>query len=1218
MADFDPFQSGAIALEDDEPDFDPFKSGAVALDEAPVTATPPPEKRPSLTQRLFGAQEQAGFTMETGDMGPVLLRTSPETQAAAKVPSLTLPKTELRQEDSPIRKAGGAAWNTVAGFVEGATSHEGLEGLINPFVGVGQMGIMVPQLMTAVREADKTPANSPERWQAAANLIGALALPVAAHGALKLAGPKRPPALTERLFPEVVERPADAPPTLTERLFPETIERPTGEAIDQSPMAEVIAPEPPPVARLRPGENQGDLLSTQTEDLTLVGEKGTDHVARQAETEAVAQRSEEARLKAESEQGLLADFKESQARGGDELMDAVESGGGLPAKSSPRSEILSGELKNIREEIVSETGKQKYGFDYNKVFKSDAPDLDALTQHLRSKGFDVETPNDTLSLIQDRLRSREPVFGNEAKMTVLEEASLGPGAASAKEPLASYEQRRFGKRLQEDEGIAPEIRKETGNQFYEPVSNVKTLREAEDIVELYGTDTAARLVRDESAPLEPRVRATLAQGLTKKLNQSYQEAKTAGDAPRAQEFLNQSVDTAEYLSELGTKLGQGVQAFAMWQRLTPEGTLLSVRRSVTHAHDRLTKINPKIDPKKLPNLTPELEAKILDLAGKVQEAAEGLPKDRATRALNEQIARIKGFDATDLPIGVYYSHILSGYNTHIVNSLDTFLNVLSEVNGLAVTNPRAAASIYGGMIRGIGEGRLDAMRALTEGRMATDTKWMDAPRLMEVARFGEKGGVPIQETGPVSRVAKKVAESPIAKPLNAYKYVTRLLAASDAIMFRGAKESRAALLAHRMAEAEGLTGDGLIARQREILGSPDLAAFQAQAAREGFTGRDAKVRAAELRDMTRPEELNADAAEFAGISTYNHEPTGLLGYFAKGIATASEKYPGLKLFVPFTRIVANVTNRGLNYTPFGFARARKLAGEEQRLMLTRATLGTAGLGLLGTLQAQGVLQIHGAGPADSVKRKQQQAAGWKPYTIQIGDDYFSYVYTPVGLGLSVVGNMSDADRYKELEQKDAATRAGYAISRIPSTVFSQSFLSGLSRLFNALSSNPAEAVTALKQTLSSTAGALTTPNLVRDIQRLFDPKAYRSETLAQDMVKNTPFAALALKPDLNAFGEPVKLPRQRFVGQLTDDPVWRTVIKLQLRVPVPNKSTEIKQGQQITPEQYYNLLKTTGPQVKNWIGKNEKRLRKLTPEEAQDELSQATAAIRKKALNRIR
>lgn len=308
-------------------------------------------------------------------------------------------------------------------------------------------------------------------------MVAGLGLPAAAvalHGA---APPKT--TLAETLFPTekppVAEVPSAIPegyrqvaPNVFEKTPPQEISPVAGEPIQQAPMAEVIAPEPvSPVAaegqpdavpaeaaqvipeptggttaaiseierrnapeptkleedvaahaavnqpKLLPGETQGDLISsTQPEDLKLVGEKGTDT---KAAIDAAAQRAEEARLKAEHEQGLLSDFQEHQARGGDELLDAVNSGGGLPAKSSPRADVLSGELKNIREEVVSETGKQKYGFDYNKVFKGDAPDLDTLTQHLRAKGFDVETPNDTLSLIQERLRGGKPVYGSEAR-----------------------------------------------------------------------------------------------------------------------------------------------------------------------------------------------------------------------------------------------------------------------------------------------------------------------------------------------------------------------------------------------------------------------------------------------------------------------------------------------------------------------------------------------------------------------------------------------------------------------------------------------------------------------------------------------------------------------------------------------------------------------------------------------------------------------------------
>lgn len=60
-----------------------------------------------------------------------------------------------------------------------------------------------------------------------------------------------------------------------------------------------------PLPTLRRGENQGDLLSTQTEDLTLVGEKGVDTEKKAQEDERIARERDEAKAQAEADQGNL-------------------------------------------------------------------------------------------------------------------------------------------------------------------------------------------------------------------------------------------------------------------------------------------------------------------------------------------------------------------------------------------------------------------------------------------------------------------------------------------------------------------------------------------------------------------------------------------------------------------------------------------------------------------------------------------------------------------------------------------------------------------------------------------------------------------------------------------------------------------------------------------------------------------------------------------------
>lgn len=1250
-------------------------------------------------------------------------------QAMQEGPVVPIPKATITQEEPTLFKAGKAAYNTVAGFAEGLESPAGTLAILNPFIGLATVGEMVPQLVQKVREAEKTPANSPERWSAAAEVTGFLALPAVIHAVGRVSGRAESPATA----PEVPfaamsgEHPAVQPETARfhgEHTVSQLVEAPkagevrtvhdpgifdqlaadaaeqvaekgraasTTKSLDE-PISPTAGGKPRPAEEggaqtpsapeenrfvdlmptLRQGENQGDLLSRQTEDLRLVGEEGRDFGSEQAKAEHERLMREGEREMQDEAQRTLDEYQGQ----GPELLDAIESLGGLPSAASDVGREYRGELKFLRETAKGGAGAK--GVFPAKLFRTTAKHPDRLVDSLREYGFDFKTPSDLFEALEMRLKTGRTHHG--LLRGVKDDYALmgfGPGAASAKEPLAAYKERAFAGRFQDDKAIAQEIRDAAGNRSYEPISNKVTMENATKIVEERGIPESINMLKDEGNGLDFRVRSAMGQFIIKRLNQGYERLK--GSSPSdAELLLNQTADLAEWQQEYGTRLGQGVQSFAMWQRITPEGKLLSLKRQIQRVRDKFTQENGEnvrqvidaantgnvgalkelakknpiarklkgrfqdlIDASKpqllteetfyqtageklgIPQFSPEIARDVLKLAHEIEAAPEGMPRDAKTLELSKYIANLKGFDAKDVPLGIYYGNMLSGYNTQIVNTLDTFLNVASEINGLALTNPKAAAHIYGGLLRGFVDGKTDALLALTEGRMVSDSKWLDAPRLMEVAKFGEKGGVPIRVQGRPSAAIKFLSETKPAYVLRGWKYVTRLMAASDSVMHRAANEARSALLAYREAAKEGLTGDALSNRVNEILGLTEKATqkFEDQARDEGFTGTKFKARVSELREMSRPKEAAADSSDFAGEATYNHEPHGMLGYFADGIAKASDAYPVLKAFVPFTRIVANVTNRGLNYTPVGFKRAfygysREAAptGDAQAALIARATMGTIGLATLTTLQGTGALEINGAGPTDSAKRKQLEASGWKPYSIKIGDHYYSYIYTPLGLGLSIVGNMTDSYRYNELSQKDAFTRAGYAISRVGSTIFSQSFLSGLSNLFRALSGQPGDTIASVKQTLSSTFGSFTTPTLVRDIERLFDNTRYQTESILGDLLRNTPFSAAINKPALNAFGEPVTMPSNRFISVASDDPAWRFIVDNQLRLPVPGKYSQVSDGEggkrRITPDEYYRFLRESGTRLKTAVIDNMADWRTLDHDEAQKRLNAEAQRIR--------
>jgi hypothetical protein len=246
---------------------------------------------------------------------------------------------------------------------------------------------------------------------------------------------------------------------------------------------------------------------------------------------------------------------------------------------------------------------------------------------------------------------------------------------------------------------------------------------------------------------------------------------------------------------------------------------------------------------------------------------------------------------------------------------------------------------------------------------------------------------------------------------------------------------------------------------------------------------------------------------------------------------------------------------------------------------------------LGAAQYAGLLNIHGSGPSDTKKRKQLIETGWKPYTLEIGGRYYSYMTTPPGLMISTLGNVIDTYRYDELNKKDPVIRAAYVASQIPVTVFNQSFLNSLSTLFDAMSqTDPERSIFAMKKFASSTIGSATTPRIALDVQRIFDPKMYQGDTIQGVLLQNTPFASLVNRPVLNAFGEPVKPPSNRFISTVTKDMAWQTVIKAQLLVPLPAKDTKMPDGhgkdRDITPAEYYELVRQSGPKIRDWVVKN--------------------------------
>lgn len=99
-------------------------------------------------------------------------------------PALSLPPVQINKDDSEFTKVDKTLQNIAKGFVSGATSPAGAMALLSPFIAGATIVSNIPNIIEKLKEADKTPAFSTERHEAAAEVV-TMILPFALHGIVK-------------------------------------------------------------------------------------------------------------------------------------------------------------------------------------------------------------------------------------------------------------------------------------------------------------------------------------------------------------------------------------------------------------------------------------------------------------------------------------------------------------------------------------------------------------------------------------------------------------------------------------------------------------------------------------------------------------------------------------------------------------------------------------------------------------------------------------------------------------------------------------------------------------------------------------------------------------------------------------------------------------------------------------------------------------------------
>lgn len=491
---------------------------------------------------------------------------------------------------------------------------------------------------------------------------------------------------------------------------------------------------------------------------------------------------------------------------------------------------------------------------------------------------------------------------------------------------------------------------------------------------------------------------------------------------------------------------------------------------------------------------------------------------------------------------VYINFLLSWPQTHAVNVTSNTLTTLAQIPEFAL------GAAIGGVRRAVSSTAIDRVTASEVGARAFG--------LLQGTKEGARMFAQGLRTGEASDFASKV-EGDQYRAVGGLKgevlrLPTRFLTAEDEFFKGVARRMELNAQAVRKVNAEGLRGEAATRRIAELSANPT-------------------------------DDMLERAGEYGRYLTFQQK-LGPLGGKISGITNDSLI---LKAFLPFVRTPTNLLKFATERSPAAPLlkewRADFVAGGARRDMaLARAAIGT-GFGMAFYEAAQGGL-ITGSPPSDPKKARLLYADGWKPYSIKLGDTYYSYKrLDPFSTTIGVAADMATLP--EGMSERQREDKALLLTASIMGNLASKTWLSGLSDLVSALHEPDRYADNMLQRLV----GSFLVPNLVAGTARTMDPVARETETLGEALQSRVPGLKDDLLPRRDIWGREIR--NEGGVGPdwlspiwlsaQMDDPVNGELLQLEYAPGYPSKKVG---GRELSPTEYDRYSELAGKSAHEALG----------------------------------
>lgn len=291
----------------------------------------------------------------------------------------------------------------------------------------------------------------------------------------------------------------------------------------------------------------------------------------------------------------------------------------------------------------------------------------------------------------------------------------------------------------------------------------------------------------------------------------------------------------------------------------------------------------------------------------------------------------------------------------------------------------------------------------------------------------------------------------------------------------------------------------------------------------------------------------------------------------------------MKLFLPFVRTPLNLLKYATERSPLApvlseFRDAVRKGGVARDQAMARVAMGS-GLAALATSWALDG-KLSGSGPTDPRQREALMNTGWKPFSVKVGDKWYSYQrIDPFARVLSTAADFATfGDYMTDEERQNTASAMAFAVARNISTMPT---LDPAASAFEALS-DPDRYLARYAKNLAASAAV---PNIVTQINSTIDPYMRETDTLMDTIKSRVPGMSEKLPARMNLWGQPIA--RGDALGPDIVSPIWESVDnkdkalaevnRLGVKLSKPDRTIG---KQRLTADQYARLVYTAGQPAK--------------------------------------